>query len=355
MEKLEIYQIINLVSFIIGLGFGAIAQKNQFCFSGSIKDFILTKSTKRASSVIVAMLSAILSSYFISSYFDLDLTQTHYYKANINYFVIILGGSLFGIGMMIADGCSSRHLIKLSQGDGYSLIVLIFIAISAFAVTKGILNPIFEPLINSKELIFLSSYMENFTINIYFIVTALLIILLILIQGNLKKLLQVYDGLLIGLFVGAMWFVTGVLGEQSIERVIPLSSLSFVYPSAQTLQTITEYNLIDVKHSTILLIGVFCGAFLMSLLNKKYSFGCTSNIKGSKLRSKILGGILMGTGGVLAIGCTVGQGLSGFSTLAFSSFIAISSILIAAYISAIILNKSERLPMCFIFEWEKGK
>jgi uncharacterized membrane protein YedE/YeeE len=66
----------------------------------------------------------------------------------------------------------------------------------------------------------------------------------------------------------------------------------------------------------------------------------------------MIGGALMGTGGIMAIGCTVGQGLSGLSTLAFSSGLAIISIFISGVITARILNKYEKLPMCFIFEWD---
>ena len=140
LANYEIYEIINILGFLLGISFGMVAQKNQFCFSGSIKDYILTNSTKRASSVIMAMIVAISSTYLISLYFEIDLTQTNYFRENINYFSIILGGTLFGIGMMIADGCSSRHLIKFSQGDANSLVTVIFIGIFAYATTKGVFH-----------------------------------------------------------------------------------------------------------------------------------------------------------------------------------------------------------------------
>ena len=89
MFDLEIYETINILGLFIGIAFGAIAQKNQFCFSGSIKDYILTKSTKRAASVVMAMIVAIVSTTIIANHFELDLTQTNYFKSNINYFSII--------------------------------------------------------------------------------------------------------------------------------------------------------------------------------------------------------------------------------------------------------------------------
>ena len=83
MFDLEIYEIVNILGLVIGLIFGAIAQKNQFCFSGSIKDYILTKSTKRGASVVMAMIVAIISTTLMANYFEIDLTQSSYYKSNI--------------------------------------------------------------------------------------------------------------------------------------------------------------------------------------------------------------------------------------------------------------------------------
>ena len=88
--------------------------------------------------------------------------------------------------------------------------------------------------------------------------------------------------------------------------------------------------------------------------NKKNKIEKTKAIlnKQHKVKYNIIGGSLMGTGGIMAIGCTVGQGLTGMSTLAFSSLVAILSIFISATITALIMNKKNKLPMCFIFEWK---
>jgi len=136
MSDFEIYEVINILGLVIGLTFGMIAQKKQFCFSGSIKDYILTKSTMRGSSVIMAIIVAIISTTLVSTYYEIDLTESNYYRENINYFSIIIGGLLFGTGMMLADGCSNRHLIKFAQGDSNSLIALVFIGILPLQLQK---------------------------------------------------------------------------------------------------------------------------------------------------------------------------------------------------------------------------
>ncbi|WP_368030437.1 YeeE/YedE family protein [Arcobacter sp. s6] len=354
MFDLEIYEIINILGLFIGIAFGVIAQKNQFCFSGSIKDYILTKSTKRAASVVMAMIVAIVATTIMANHFEIDLTQTNYFKSNINYFSIIFGGLLFGSGMMIADGCSSRSLVKFAQGDSNALVTLIFIGIFAYATVKGLLAGFLNPFTNNETLIQWSSAIENTQMNIYIVIGILTVILLLLVK-KVKRILTLVDGMLIGLLVSIAWYVTGVMGEESLERTIELSSITFVYPIAKTLELFTYYQVNEIAFAITLVCGVLIGTFAMSFINRKYSFGCTANQNMNKVKYNMIGGSLMGVGGVLAIGCTVGQGLTGFSTLAFASLLAISSIFISGYITAVILGKKDKLPMCFIFEWNDDK
>ncbi len=144
----------------------------------------------------------------------------------------------------------------------------------------------------------------------------------------------------------------GSYGQESIERIVELNGITFVYPSAKSLEFFTFYQISELTFPVTLVFGVIAGAFLMSKINRKYSFGCTASKGQHKLKYNIIGGSLMGIGGIMAIGCTVGQGLTGLSTLAFSSLVAIVSIFISGTITAIILNKKSKLPMCFIFEWK---
>jgi uncharacterized membrane protein YedE/YeeE len=354
LENWEIYELVNLLALFIGLSFGIVAQKNQFCFSGSIKDYVLTTSTKRAASVVLSMIIAISSSYIVSNNFEIDLTQSMYYTATINYFSLIFGASLFGMGMMIADGCSSRHLVKFAQGDIKSLVVLIFIAIFTYATTRGILSGPMNDFIQNETLLKISSMIENKVLNIYAVLGILSIVLLILIK-KVSRIIYLKDGFLIGILVSVAWYVTGIIGEDSLEREIALEGLSFVSPIAKTLEVFTTYQVTDLSFGVFLVLGVLLGGFIMSKFNRKYSFGCTSNLKSSNIQNNMLGGALMGVGGVLAIGCTIGQGLTGLSTLAFSSFIAIITIFTSGYLTALFLNKRDALPMCFIFEWEEEK
>jgi len=350
LENYEVFEIVNILAFAMGALFGMIAQKKQFCFSGSIKDYILMKSTKRAASVVMAMIIAVIATYFVTGFYEIDVTEANYFKEDVNYFAIILGGTLFGIGMMLADGCSSRHLVKFAQGDPYSLVTLLFIAIFAYATTRGFVSEYITVFTKNETLLNISSSIANEQVGIFFILIPLFIMLFILTR-SIKRVFTLGDGVIVGLIVAFGWYVTGVIGADSMEKEIAIASMSFVYPSAQTLEFFTYYQVTDLSYGVSIILGVLCGAFTMSKFNKKYSFGCASKLQHSKIKYNMIGGAMMGVGGVLAIGCTVGQGLSGISSLAFASIIAISSIMISGYFTAVYLGKRERLPMCFLFEW----
>ena len=354
LENYEIYEIVNISAFILGLLFGAIAQKNQFCFSGSIKDYILTNSTKRAASVVMAIIIAIISTYFVVNSQEIDLSEAIYLRENVNYFAIIFGGALFGIGMMVADGCSSRHLVKFAQGDAYSLVTLVFIGIFAFATTRGFVNEFITLFTQNETLLNISSKITNEPLNIFLVLVPLVIYLLLLTK-SIKRIFTLKDGILMGLLVAAGWYITGVIGVESIEREINVTSVTFVYPTAQTLEFFSFFQVTELSFGVSVILGVVTGAFIMSKFNRKYSFGCTSNLAHSKVKYNMIGGALMGVGGVLAIGCTVGQGLTGISTLAIASVLAILSIMISGFLTAKYLGKKDKLPMCFIFEWDDQK
>lgn len=349
IEALESYQMVNIFAFLIGLIYGVVAQKTQFCFSGAIKDFVLTRSTRRAASVLTAIITAIISSQVLANIYTIDLAKSVYLQADMNYFTILLGGTLFGVGMMLADGCSSRHLVKFSQGDLYSLVTIVFIAVFGYISAKGILSIGLEPIIKNELLLRVSAWFPNQALPIYAVIP-FLIVALWKVVPRFINLVSCIDGILVGLLIGSAWYVTGIVGFDDFEP-LPLEALSFVYPSGKTLEYLMFFSGSSLSFSVSIIFGIVLGGFVMSLFNRKYRFGCVISQKNNKLKNGILGGMLMGIGGIMAMGCTIGQGLSGISTLAFASFLAIASIMISAYFTAKYMDKRDALPNCFNFDW----
>lgn len=346
----EIFYII--VSLLIGFLYGIVAQREQFCFSGGIKDFILFKQTKRTASLIVSILTAILVTQYLSYKFEIDFFDTRYYS-NVNYFVIFFGGLLFGYGMMVSDGCSSRHLIKLAQRDINSFFILLSIGIFAFLTYLFLAN--FNDIIYQNETIKFFTQDKAMSFSLYIIVF-ILILFLYKSLGNIKNIFQTWDGFLIGFIVGLAWITTSYfINEMFLDET--LQGLSFIYP----LRKIVEYAYSNFEINififpVLIMFGILFGAFVSSLFNSKYTKQKMCHIKDQnppKLWHKIIGGACMGIGGMLAMGCTVGQGLSGISTLSLASLVAIISIYFSAYITAIFMKRNNSLVACFYFDFKK--
>ena len=340
----------TLISLLVGFTYGVLAQRKQFCFSGGIKDIILFKHTRRTASLIVAIATAVLSTQLISYIYDIDLLITKYY-VNINYIFILIGGSMFGYGMMISDGCSSRHLIKVAQGEKDSFFILTSLSIFSY-LTYSILSS-YRDIISSNSIIKLTNVAETFEVPLIIVLSILGYLLYI----SLKKCMnffQVLDGFAIGLLISIVWFITSVVSDYLFIETTN-QSLSFVYPLGKIIEFIKSgFNSSYLIFSIFVVTGILIGAFVSSLFNKQYSkkYMCDNSQQNPpSLFKKIIGGAFMGIGGILAVGCTVGQGLSGVSTLSFASFLAISSIYTSAYITAKYMHKNNALVACFVFDF----
>ena len=354
MSNIDDTTLFTILSLVIGFTYGVVAQRKQFCFSGGIKDIILFKHTRRTASLMVAISTAVLFTQLISHTYEIDLTQTRYYL-NINYLFIIIGGLMFGYGMMISDGCSSRHLIKLAQKDKDSFFILL--ALGIFSYLTYYLMGLFNNAIYSSKIVELTTIHKVPEIPLYVVS----IVLAYLLYRSLKKCMnffQVIDGLAIGLLIAFVWFATSVI---SSELFVPIATqgLSFVYPLGKIVEYVKSgFNSVFLIFSVLVVIGVLVGAFVSSLFNEKYSkkYICDSSRQNPpSLLQKVIGGAFMGIGGVLALGCTVGQGLSGVSTLSSASFLAIGSIYLSAYLTAKHMHKNNALVACFVFDFETKK
>lgn len=344
----------SLISLSIGIAYGVIAQREQFCFSGGIKDLILFKHTRRTASLIIAITTAIIFTQIFSQMYNVDLTQSRYYL-NINYLFIIVGGAMFGFGMMISDGCSSRHLIKFAQGDMDSLHILISLGVFSFLTYTILVN--FSTDIYTNEIIAFTQIQKTLQIPIY-IMGAILLFLLYKSLKKCRNIFQTWDGFLIGLLITIGWYVTTIVADDFF-LMQSKQSLSFVYPLGKVVEyVLSGFSVNILLFSVLAMVGVVVGAFISSKFNKKYSskLMCDNSQQNPpKLFEKIVGGAFMGIGGILAIGCTVGQGLSGLSTLSFASLLAIGSIYISAYITALYMKKKNALIACFVFDFEEKK
>jgi hypothetical protein len=337
MDWTPVYKV-SALAFLIGIVFGAVGNKTNFCTMGAVSDWVNMGDKNRLRAWFLAIGVAIVLSQVLQSRGLVDLSQAIYLTTNFGWLGYILGGILFGIGMTLASGCGQRTLVRVGGGNLKSLVVLLFLGLTAYMTMRGLLALV---RVNVIEVTNLSLDLPNQGIGtllaaavgtenaavMNWAVTAVIgggLILYALANRNFR---HSYDNLLagvaIGLIIPAGWYVTGVVGFDDFEPV-RLESYTFIAPTAESLQYLMTFTGSTINFGVSAVFGVILGSFLYVILTGK--FRVEYFVGRDDLLRHIFGGILMGFGGVLAMGCTVGQGITGMSTLALGSLMALVSI-----------------------------
>jgi uncharacterized protein len=340
--------------FGLALILGFVAAKTNFCTMGAISDVVNMEHWGRMRMWLLAIAIAMLGSNLLY-YFDLiDLAKSVYQRPSLPWLSLLLGGILFGIGMTIAGGCANKNLLRLGGGSLRSLVVLVFVAISAYMTLKGLfgqwrssyLDPVAIDLagfgMESQSLADLLSRLSGLPAKTALLVTMGAVVLGILIFVFKDSRFRInaeqwIGGTILGLLVTAAWYLTGHVGfaenPDTLEMTYfatnsrTLESLSFVAPTAYSLELLmlwTDKSL----HATFGIataLGVAVGSLIHAISSRQFRWEGFASFE--DLRNHLVGGILMGFGGVTSMGCTIGQGLTGVSTLAIGSFIALAGII----------------------------
>ena len=330
------------LAFIIGIVFGAVANKTNFCTMGAVSDWVNMGDKNRLRAWLLAIGIAIVLSQGMQAYGLFDLGQSIYLTTNFSWLGYLFGGVLFGIGMTLASGCGQRTLVRLGGGNLKSLVVMLVLGLSAYTTMRGLLalvrvNVIEVTNINLGKtgvadqgidtLIAAAAGLEN-TAAVSWVVTALsgggLIVYAISNASFRSRFDDILAGIVVGLIIPAGWYVTGVIGFDDFEPV-RFESYTFVAPIGESLQYLMTYTGSTINFGIAAVAGVILGSFFYAVLTRKFHVE-TFIVRDDMVRH-ILGGILMGFGGVLALGCTVGQGITGMSTLALGSLMALAAII----------------------------
>ncbi|PCH66159.1 MAG: hypothetical protein COC12_13695 [Rhodobacteraceae bacterium] len=328
---------------LIGIVFGYIVYKTNFCAMGSISDIVTFGDYRRFRSWMLAAAVAMIGVAVISRLQVADMSQAMYLSPNITWGANIVGGLMFGFGMVFSGGCVSRNLVRAGGGDLRSVVVLIIIGIFAYITIGGMLGPVrlflFTPLTLGlgdygletqsvgailSGLTGISGAMAG-TIALVVLAGGLLIYTL-KDKGFRSSVPHMAAGIGIGLTVVAGWFLTGLAFDDFADVPVQLISLSFVRPAGDTLEYAMRYTALGAPgFGVVTTVGALLGGFIGAFTSGKLHLTTFAD-KTDSLRNMV-GAMLMGVGGVLALGCTVGQGLTGISTLAVGSFIALISII----------------------------
>ncbi|WP_341898323.1 YeeE/YedE family protein [Ferrovibrio terrae] len=342
MTALPLPYLVNLAGLILGVVFGAMVQRSNFCTMGAISDMVLMNDANRLRSWVLAIAVAMLGSQLLQLAGLIDLNSSIYAGTNLGWLGAAIGGLLFGFGMVQAGGCGSRTLVRLGAGNLKSLLVVLMIGIAGYATLRGLIGPARLWLegwsvIDLKSRGFATQTLPDllglgFGLDVRSLrwglglaIPALLLLWVFRDARFRRHPVLIAAGIVIGLVIVGGWAATGILGADEFEPT-PLVSMTFVAPIGYALQYLMTFTGATLDFGVSTVGGVILGAFLMAKADG--SFRIESFANAQDVVSHLLGGVLMGIGGVTALGCTVGQGLTGVSTLALGSFVALGGIVI---------------------------
>ena len=344
------------IFFLISLVLGAISQRTHFCTMGAVSDVINMGDWTRARQWMLAVGVAMVGFAALSHSGQIDASKTLYAGSRFLWLSAIVGGLLFGYGMVMASGCGNKTLVRIGGGNLKSLVVFVVMGISAFATLKGITAVVRVNTVDAMALdmssgahlgaLFASALGTTPAAATWGLGYALgaLLILAVLRHTDFWTLENVLAGAGVGAIIVTLWWVSGHMGfvaehPETLEPVYlatasgRMEALTFVAPVAHSLDWLMFFS----DKSKVLTVGVvsvagvICGSALSALMSKSFrweGFAGTDD-----LANHLIGSVLMGVGGVTAMGCTFGQGLSGVSTLSLNAFVAIAAIILGSVIA----------------------
>lgn len=366
------------LTFGIAMIFGAVVNKTNFCTMGAVSDWVNMGDTGRMRAWLLAIAVALLG-VVAFEYFGLvnpDAAFPPYRGTLFIWAENLLGGLMFGIGMTLASGCGNKSLIRVGGGNLKAIVVVLIIATIAYFMTNpfpGSDKTLFTVLFNDwirplainlgqrQDLGTLLASPEQAVLARAIIGGGLGLALLVFVfksvdfRANRDNIL---GGVVVGLAVLAAWYVTSNIsvrvdgtqytlvsyvqdwdfladsnaGKPADSRPLSPQSFTFINPMGQTLgYAASGFDKSLVTFGVMALLGVVAGSLLWSLLSRSFRIEWFSSPR--DFVNHVVGATLMGLGGVLALGCTIGQGITGISTLALGSFITFFAIVAGSAIT----------------------
>ena len=337
-------------AFILAFVFGAIGNRTNFCTMGAVSDWVNMGDLNRMRMWLLAIAVAIIGSNALHLAGVVDLSKSLYQTPNFTWLSFIVGGLAFGVGMTLGSGCGSKTLIRIGAGNLKSVIVFVFLGIAAFMTLKGllgafrvaVLEPVSVALSTGQDLPSMLASATGVGKNVCIVALAAaigggLLVFVYLSREFRAGFDYTLGGVVTGLVVVGGWYVSGRLGymaedANTLQEAFVatnsgrMESFSFVAPLAYALELVmfwTDKSKI-VTYGIASVVGVIAGSAAYALATR--SFRWEGFRDASDTANHMIGGMLMGFGGVTALGCTVGQGISGFSTLALGSIITFAAI-----------------------------
>ena len=347
MDELLVVHVVSLWGFGIAVAFGMIANKTQFCTMGALSDWVNFGSLTRFRAWLLAMAVAIALSQAMQLMGWIDLSTAIYRTPNFGWLGNSVGGLLFGIGMTLGSGCGQRTLVRVGGGNLKSLVVLLVLGITAYMTLRGLLAvvriEVFQQTnwdlasygLPDQGLPTLFAHMfgtEPWAVTVTVSALVVLTLLWFVFKDGAFRASggNMLVGAALGLLVASAWYVTGVIGFDDFEPV-PFESVTFIAPVGNAVNYLMTWTGSTIGFGVAVVFGILCGSLFYALASGGFRIETFSDR--ADMINHLMAGVLMGFGGVLALGCTVGQGVAGISTLSMGAVLATGAIMLGSVLT----------------------
>jgi uncharacterized membrane protein YedE/YeeE len=336
MENMPFGVLAAVAGLLAGVVLGLAARLGDFCTLGALESALYGDDQRRLRLWGVVLAVAIFGTHLGAQLGWLQISATFYHQIEWNPAASITGGLLFGYGMALAGNCGFGALVRFGGGDLRSLVVVVVMGIFAFVALSGPLAPLRNALFAQVDAIGPQGIAQdmNRLLGVAPVVTAGTVSLGLLIwafahPGLRASPRQWVWGAAAGLAVVWSFAATSWLATESFGAV-PVEGLSFTAPLGRTLIWLMTSTAGGISFSVGTVCGVMLGALAGSLLRGMFRWEACEDPR--ELGRQVSGAALMGVGGVIALGCSVGQGVSAFATLAWSGPVTLAAIALGAVV-----------------------
>ena len=337
MEEFDVRSLYVLTGLVVGCLYGSFAHATAFCVRRGISDLAEGKGGATLTGWFGALLVALPMTQWMIVDGHLDSSQTVYFPEALSWWTTLIGAIAFGIGMMLTRGCPARLLVLGATGNLRAWFGLLVIGVSGYATFKGLIA---ELRVELQQIASLELPMDSVLLLIPGLEWPLIGLatavfgFFALRHGFNRDLL---GGLLVGFLVAGAWSTTSVLGSDDFDPMAPMS-LSFVAPVGEAITYLQLASGLEPSFNVTLVLGVLIGSFVSSSVRGE--FRLQSFESASDHARYFLGAVMMGVGGILALGCNTGQAITGLATGSMWSILATTVVFASGYLMHRQINKS---------------
>jgi uncharacterized membrane protein YedE/YeeE len=349
-DVVSLQHVVAWATFAVAFVVGIAMSRSNWCTMGAVSDVVNMGDWTRMRMWIASIGAAILGTQALAWAGVIDPSKTIYTGPRLLWLSHVVGGFMFGFGMVLASGCGTKTLLRAGAGNLKSLVVFLVLGVFAYMTLRGVFGVIRSETVDrvtvelagGQDLPRLLAGGDGGLLGTLRLAFALFVGGGMLAFAFAGREFRSEPGnwiasLLVGAGIVAVWYVSGHVGHleedpRTLEEVFigtnsgRMESLSYVAPAAYTVELLmfwsdkSKYVSLGIASA----LGLVVGAAAYAIATRSFRW---EGFQGAEdTANHLVGGALMGIGGVTALGCTVGQGLTGMSTLAVGSMIALASI-----------------------------